>query len=61
MKLVCFIGFSMFVISCLIYYSVMYDINVCLFEEYLFIIDLINNLDLKFVNSINRVLNFPTI
>jgi len=37
-----------------------HDIDVCLFEQELFIINLINNLGLKLVNSINRGLNFPT-
>ena len=35
-------------------------IDVCLFEQDLFIIDLINNLGLKLVNSTNQSLNFPT-
>ena len=38
----------------------MHDIDVCVFEQGLFIINLINNLDLKLVNSINGGLNFPT-
>ena len=38
----------------------MYDIDICLFEQGLFIMDIINNLGLKSVNSINRDLNFPT-
>ena len=38
----------------------MLDIDVCLLEKKLFIIDLINNLVLKLVNSINWGLNYPT-
>ena len=53
--------FSYVIISCLIYYSVVHHIDVCLFEQWLFIIDLINNLSLKLINSINRGLNFSTI
>ena len=50
--------FSWVIISYLIYYSVMHDIDVCLFNQRLFIIDLINNLALKLFYSINRGLNF---
>ena len=39
----------------------MLDIGVCLFVQGLFIIDLISNLGLKLVNSINRCLNFPPV
>ena len=38
----------------------MHDIDVCFFLQGLFIINLIKNLGLKLVNSINRGLNFPT-
>ena len=37
-----------------------HDIDVCLFKQGLFIIDLIKNMSLKLVNSINQGLNFPT-
>ena len=62
-KLVYFIGLPESSYLCLIYYSVIHVIDtilmfVCLFNQWLFIIDLINNLILKFVNSINRCLNF---
>ena len=52
--------FSWIIISYLIYYSITHDIDICLFEQGLFIMDIINNLGLKSVNSINRDLNFPT-
>ena len=55
--------FSWVIISCLIYFSATWfwhDIDVCLFKQVLFIINLINNLGLKLINSINRGLNFPT-
>ena len=52
--------FSWVIISCLIYYYIVHDIDICLFEQELFIIDLINNLSLKLVNPINQGLNFPT-
>ena len=39
----------------------MHDIDVCLFEQVLFITDLIKNFGLKLVNSIKRGLNFPTV
>ena len=39
----------------------MHDIDVCLFEQVLFITDLIKNFGLKLVNSIKRSLNFPTV
>ena len=38
----------------------MHDIDVSLFYQDLFIINLINNLGLKLVNSIDRGLNFLT-
>ena len=52
--------FSWVIISCLIYYSAIHDIDICLFVQELFIVDLINKLGLKLVNSINRGLIFPT-
>ena len=64
MKLVCFIGFPS--LSYLVLFSLFrcawfwLDIDVCLFEQDLFTINIINNLGLKFVNSINQGLNFPT-
>ena len=36
----------------------MHDIDICLFVQELFIVDLINKLGLKLVNSINWGLNF---
>ena len=63
-KLVYFIGLPESSYLCLIYYFVIYVIDtilmfVCLFNQWLFIIDLMNNnLILKLVNSINRGLNF---
>ena len=39
----------------------MHDIDVCLFEQVLFITDLIKNFGLKLVNSIKQGLNFPTV
>ena len=52
--------FSWVIMSCLIYSSVVHDIDVCLFYQGLFIINIINNLGLKLINSINRGLNFLT-
>ena len=52
--------FSWVIMSCLIYSSVVHDIDVYLFYQGLFIINLINNFGLKLINSINRGLNFPT-
>ena len=62
MKLVYFIGFprSSYLILFTIPLCMMTYIDVCLFEQDLFIIDLINNLGLKLVNSTNWSLNFPT-
>ena len=52
--------FSQVIISCLIYYFAVLDIDISFFYQGLFIINLINNLSLKLVNSINRGPNFPT-
>ena len=54
-----FYWFFWVIITCLIYYSAVHNIDTCLFEQELFITYLINNLSLKFVNSINRSLKFP--
>ena len=58
-KVVYFIGFprSSFLV---LFIFPLYDLDICLFYQVLFIINLINNLGLKLVNSINRGLNFPT-
>ena len=58
-KLVCFIGFPGLSYLVLFIFP-LHDIDVCLFLQVLFIINLINNLGLKHVNSINRGLNFST-
>ena len=60
MKLVCFIGFPESSYLVLFKFFVVHDIDVRLFKQDLFIINLINNLGLKLVNSINWGLNFPT-
>ena len=64
MKLVGFIGFpgSSYLV---LFIFPLHDSNmilmfVCLFLQVLFLINLINNLGLKLVNSINQGLNFPT-
>ena len=59
MKLICFIGFHRSS------YLVLFTILLCMilmffFKQVLFIINLINNLGLKLVNSFNWGLNFPT-
>ena len=59
MILVCFISFIESYLF-LFTISTMHGIDICLFNQELFIIDLINNLTLKLVNSINQGLNFPT-
>ena len=64
MKLVCFIGFLGLSYLVLFIFP-LHDFDmilmfVCLFLQVLFIINLINNLGLKLVNSINRGLYFLT-
>ena len=64
MNLVGFIGFPRLSYLVLFIFP-LHDSNmilmfVCLFLQVLFIINLINNLGLKLVNSINWGLNFPT-
>ena len=63
MKLVCFFGFPES--SYLVFFIFpLHDFDIILmfvcFKQVLFIINLINNLGLKLVNSINWGLNFPT-
>ena len=60
MKLVGFIGFLRLSYLVLFIFS-LHDFDVCLVLQVLFLINLINNLGLKLVNSINRGLNFPTV
>ena len=64
MKLVGFIGF-LGLSNLVLFIFLLHDFDmilmfVCLFLQVLFLINLINNLSLKLVNSINRGLNFPT-
>ena len=47
--------FSSIIISCLIYFFLLHDIDVSMFSQGLFIINIINNLGLKLVNYINRI------
>ena len=65
MKLVGFIGFpgSSYLV---LFIFLLYDFDmilmfICLFLQVLFLINLINNLSLKLVNSINWGLKFPTV
>ena len=65
MKLVGFIGFPRLSYLVLFIFP-LYDFDmilmfICLFLQVLFLINLINNLSLKLVNSINRDLNFSTL
>ena len=60
-KLVCFIGFPRSSYLVLLIFS-LHDFDMILMFVHFnkFIINLINNLDLKLVNFINQSLNFPT-